>query len=984
MEFRILGQLEVCADGRPVALPGAKPRALLAVLALHADQPVSAEHLALALWGEDAPAGAVKTVQVHVSRVRKALGDPDVLVTTPAGYRLRVHPGETDAQRFEREVAAGRQALAAGRPERAADVLRDALALWRGAPLGEFAWAPFARAETNRLEELHLAALELRVEADLIAGRHAELVAELRQLTGHHPWRERLHAQLMLALYRSGRQADALEAYRHAREVLIGQLGIEPGRELHDLHQAMLVHDPSLEAPLVAMMLTSDRRSALPAPPNRTVGRQREVAAVGERLRSGSVRVLTLTGPGGVGKTRLALEAARLVEADFADGAHFVSLAALRRPQDVPAAIVTSLGIVKLSGESADQAVQRFLAAKHLLLVMDNCEHLLSAAPFIGQLARACPAVTVLATSREPLAVHAEQRHPVTPLAGADAVALFCERARAHDPGFELGDGNAAAVAEICRRVDALPLAIELTAARCGLLSPGEIAERLDAALVTRGAGARDAPARQQTLRATIDWSHDLLDDAEKACFARFAVFAGGATVHAAETITGADLGTLDRLVAKSLLVRRQPPQAATRLGMLETIRAYAAQRLAASEEERAIRESHYRDYLALARHHGDERALWGADGKEHLSHLDADSENLHAALQWAIDRSDAERALAMVAALGRHWLMRDRYADAVQWIDRALSLPGSDARPELRVHALCVKGLALWPLGRGGEGPAVLAEAEAAARELGDPVLVSRALEARAQREATRGRLDLAEALADEALESATAAADDWALALAAFAKAMVAPSIAELHERVDRAASLLDRVGNVYHHADLLSSAAYSAMCMDSDRDAKRLVERAIPLVRRLANPYQWMMLRGNFGLAALLTGDTTAAREAFHEELELCRELVVLPFAAEGLRGLAAVAAAHGDAPRAARLLGAAAPYRYGEPEDPVEARLNAVVFEPARRRHGARAWDAAVHEGSSLSFDDAIADALEEPGARRPSGARNWPEAAYRGR
>jgi DNA-binding SARP family transcriptional activator len=365
VEFGILGPLEVRADGRAVSLGGGKPRAVLAVLALHANRPVSAERLAVALWGEDAPPTAVKTVQVYVARLRKALDDPDVLVTTPGGYRLRVRPGELDAEHFERLVAHGREALTAGRAEHAAAELREALELWRGPLLAELASAPFAPDEIARLEEQHLAAVEVRVDADLAAGRHAELVGELQQRTREHPWRERLHGQLLLALYRSGRQAAALEVYRHARDVLVEQLGIEPGAELREMHEAILAHDPAIDAPPAPGSRPPDGRDtgrvplgalgdrALPAPPNRTIGREPALAAVGERLCTASVRLLTLTGPGGVGKTRLALEAARAVEADFADGACFVSLAALQRPEDVPAGIVSALGMILLSGESA-------------------------------------------------------------------------------------------------------------------------------------------------------------------------------------------------------------------------------------------------------------------------------------------------------------------------------------------------------------------------------------------------------------------------------------------------------------------------------------------------------------------------------------------------------------------------------------------------------------------------------------------------------
>jgi predicted ATPase/DNA-binding SARP family transcriptional activator len=1001
LEFQILGPIEVRADGRTVALGGARPRAVFAVLALHANQPVSAERLAVALWGEDVPPSAVKTVQVYIARLRKALDDPDALVTTPAGYRLRVRPGELDAERFERQVTDGRNALAAGRADDAAAELREALEIWRGPPLAECASAPFAPAEIARLEEQHLAAVEVRVDAELAAGRHAELIGELQQLTSQHPWRERLHGQLMLALYRSGRQADALEAYRQAREVLVEQLGIEPGAELRDLHEAILAHDPTLDTPPATGSRSTDEPtgpralsgargdSTLPAPPNRTIGRERELAAIGERLRAGSIRLLTLTGPGGVGKTRLALEAARAVEADFVDGACFLSLAALHRPEEVPAAVVSALGVTLLAGESPNQAAERFLGAKHLLLVADNFEHVLAAAPFIGALLGACPALTVLATSREPLALHAEARHLVPPLSlpaigtpgdpetsgDDDAVTLFVERARAHDPAFDLSDGNAGAVAEICRRVDGLPLAIELAAARCGLLSPTEIAERLEVALGAPGAAARDAPARHHTLRATVDWSHQLLSDGEQACFARLAVFAGGATIEAAQAITGADLDTLDHLVAKNLLVRRRQPHAATRLQMLETIRAYAVERFAVADDGEAIRERHYQHFLAVAERHGTEQLLQGVGGKEHQRQLDPEIHNFDAALRWAVGRANAGPALAMVAALRSYWDLRERYAAAaVAWIDRALALPGAEDHPAERSRALSAKAFALRWLGRIAEGPPVLAEAEAVARTFGDPLLLAKVLIGCSAWWSIAGRPDAADAVADEALRYATEADDKWEIALAWRYKASGAPDLSELRERVDRAAVLLENVGNEVRLGQLFGNAAYDALTMGGDRDAREFADRAAPIVRDLDHPGTLMVLCGNTGLAALLTGETDAARAAFREELELCRQLRALPIASEGLLGLAAVAVADGDLSQAARLRGAAAAHGYGQQPDEVDARLEAVFFASARTRRGADAWDTLVREGGQLSFDHAIAYALDQqraPSAHAPS-------------
>jgi hypothetical protein len=456
-----------------------------------------------------------------------------------------------------------------------------------------------------------------------------------------------------------------------------------------------------------------------------------------------------------------------------------------------------------------------------------------------------------------------------------------------------------------------------------------------------------------------------LLSDAEKRCFACFAVFTGGATIEAAETITAGGLDTLDGLVTKSLLVRRRRAFAPTRLAMLETIRAYAGERFDSAADAEAVREDHYRYYLALAQRHGAERALRGAGAGEHLARLDADGDNLHAALGWAITRKSAERALTMSAALACYWLTRNRYADAVNWLEQVLNLPGADAEPALRARALRTKARCLWMVGRMAEQPAVFAAAETIARRLGDPVLLSQILQSRVHHETDASRLDLADALADEALRWATVAGDDWEIAEASRGKAIAASSIADLRERVDTAAALLTNVGNVHELAGLLTAAAYSALCLGSEQDAAEYAARATPTTRALDNPYAQMINSGNLGLAALLTGKPDTASQAFREELELCREMVIRPVAFEGLRGLAAVAAVNGDDARAATLVGAAAAHRYDFPRDPIEARLDGAFLEPARTRYGTDAWNADEHKGATLSFDDAIAYALDEP-------------------
>ena len=442
-------------------------------------------------------------------------------------------------------------------------------------------------------------------------------------------------------------------------------------------------------------------------------------------------------------------------------------------------------------------------------------------------------------------------------------------------------------------------------------------------------------------------------------------MFAGGATLDAARTIAGADLDALDGLVSKSLLVRRPQHESSTRLAMLETIRGFSAERFAHSAHEQAVRERHYRYFLAFAEEHGNDRAVMGRAGKDHVARLDLEIDNVHAALAWAVAGADARLALTMCKAIGPYWRTRSRYADAVRWIDAALDLPEAESVPALRAWVLCVKALSLRPLGRTSEQAPTLVEAEALARAQADPLALAHVLCECAVYHAIARHQDAADAFADEALGVATAAADAWAIATATQVQAMAAATLPELRARVDRAAALLDAVGNVEMLANVLSSSVYVALQLDAVDDAREFADRAMPIVRALDNPFLTLALCGNVGLVALLGGECRAAAHAFREELSLCRSLVVRPFAREGLMGLAAVNAHCGDPDRAARLAGASTAHRYGDPEgDVIAAKLDARFFQATRTRCGPAAWDAAARAGEALSFEDAIAYALDE--------------------
>lgn len=610
MEFRILGLLEVIDDDRPASLPAAKAKVLLAMLVCRANSVVAAAELMEGLWGDSPPASAANTLQTYVSQLRKALG-ASVIATRSPGYVLTVDPSQIDAVRFERLVDEGRKLLRTD-PSRADSALEEALDLWRGPALADFTFEAFASAEISRLEELRLVATEERMEAELALGRHDQLAGPLRQLVDEHPLRERFWSQLMVALYRSGRQSEALRTYGDLRRIMRAELGIEPTPALRRLEEAVVLQDPQLEwAPPEMAEPVPAGPSNLPLARSVFVGRESEVAHLKKALeRRGLV---TLVGPPGVGKSRLATEAARQLLDENPDGVWFAELFVVDDESGVPEAVANAVGGGGGALRSTAQIVDR-MRAQRALVVLDGCEHLVEpTAVLVDAMLRAGPDLAVLVTSREPLRAEGEtvmrlspmptpQRDDLPPLdlIEFDSVRLFVELSCMSESALA-AQGTAAVVARICRRLDGLPLAIELAAARTRSLSPVQLADRLDDALRLLTSGSRSGPAYHRSLKAAVDWSYDWLSEPERALFRRLSVFPGqfrledvesecaDAECADAETTPFSTLDLLCSLVDRSLVsVTGCGGDALYRLQ--ETLRRYAADRLAETGEKEITR----------------------------------------------------------------------------------------------------------------------------------------------------------------------------------------------------------------------------------------------------------------------------------------------------------------------------------------------------------------------------------------------------------
>ncbi|MEH1126715.1 BTAD domain-containing putative transcriptional regulator [Micromonospora sp. CPCC 206061] len=677
MRFGVLGPLSVWTeDDQPVRVPEAKVRLLLADLLVNRGRPVSADRLIEDLWGERLPADPAGALQMKVSRLRRALGDAESVAFGLSGYLLRVGTDEVDADRFEARV---RRAFGLTRAEERARELSDALGLWRGPAFAGFDDERFALPEIRRLEELRLVALEELAEARLELGEHELVAGELTGLVAEHPLRERLRAAHITALYGSGRQGEALESYGDVRLRLSDELGIDPSPELQAVHTAVLRQDPALRATRSAPAI----RGNLPARLTGLIGREGAVAQIGGLLGTG--RMVTLTGPGGVGKTRLAIEAAGSRAERFPDGVWLVELAGLPPgcgAEDVADAVAAAVGVRQdgaRQGSAVPESGGGWLAAalrdRRLLLVLDNCEHVVEAAAEVAAgLLRAVPGLHVLATSQDRLAIAGELLWTVPPLDENAALRLFAERAAAAEPGFAVSEENRASVESICRRLDGIPLALELAATRVRSMDVAELAERLDDRFRLLSSGRRDAPARQRTLRAMIEWSWEPLADAERVVLRRLAVHADGCTLHAAEELCAGDgvdsadvLDLLGRLVDRSLVVHQTG-----RYRLLESVAAYCAEQMSRAGELERMRDRHLAYHLGLA-----ERAdLRGRDQRSWLDRLDAESGSLRAALQYA---GGSRSGLRLANALVWYWFLRGRLGEARRSLALALSRAHDD-----------------------------------------------------------------------------------------------------------------------------------------------------------------------------------------------------------------------------------------------------------------------------------------------------------------
>ncbi|MGW0839352.1 BTAD domain-containing putative transcriptional regulator [Streptomyces sp. NPDC002787] len=928
MRYTILGTTEAANDdGTPIPLPGPRVRALLTALALRPDHPVPTLTLITEIWPDTPPTDAPAALQALIGRLRRALGK-HTITSEPGGYRLVTTPTAVDLFTFERLVHDARTALAHHDPATAATTLREALTLWRGPALADLP----DRTAATRPEALRTEALRTRIEADLRLGRAPDVVPELRELTEAHPHDEPLHALLIRALHATGRTAEALTAYEDVRRTLRDTLGTDPGHELRTLHQTLLTPNAPVAttAPVPTSTPTRPRAGNLRPRLTSFVGREADLDAIRSGLRG--ARLVTLTGPGGSGKTRLAEEAAT-----GHPEAWLAELAPLDRPEAVPGAVISALGLRETALIPHDLRHPQDLRQPHepspphddpltllvehcahrdLLLILDNCEHVIDAAAELAEtLLTHCPGLTILATSREPLGVPGESVRPVEPLLPAPAHRLLAERAASVRPGADtVLRADPDAVDEICRRLDGLPLAIELAAARLRLLTPRQIADRLDDRFRLLTSGSRTALPRQQTLRAVVDWSWDLLDERERTVLREVSVFAGGWDLEAAEAVCtgGPTADVLGALVDKSLIIATpyEHDVRVMRYRMLETIHEYATERATETPELRATAELRHRTWIQALLSEADPR-LRSAGQLPWIHRLETDLDNIRAALHRALTAADEPAATALALSMGWFWWLRNFRHEGAHWVDRILTLtttldgngpppstlaadhiaaflaaPAPSQNPHHAQHprhphriALRLLQLALvaesGPIGvphdpRAREYVARLREESghtgpAAARFPGLVwPLTAYVLDGAAE-------VDI-RALMDEAVANSREHGGDWELGFTLMLRThMLVDSSGNQHGVEDDLAELraiADRVGDRWIRAQVHSAAGEAAMARGRFTKARAEYEEALRLAREVGANTESPFLIARLGEIAYRLGDRESALAALDE--------------------------------------------------------------------------------------------------------------------
>lgn len=886
----VLGPLQVLHDAEPVDIGSPRHREVLAALVVDAGRVVPTETLLERVWGEGR-GGTTANLHAVISRLRGRLREAGVaaeISTVAPGYRLSA-PGAIDAEAFQMLCREARSRRSAGDLETARTHLDEAMALWRDRAYADVPH-PFAEAEAARLDGLRLAACEMAAEIDLELGRSTSLLEWLPALVAEHPLRESLRGLQMLALFRAGRQAESLAAYGETRRVLAEELGLDPGPELQALHQRILEQDPELRGPAAPQPVAGHQapavgwRSEVVVPRTPLLGRARDVEYVTGLLTESAERLVTVTGVGGVGKTRLAHAVADGSRERFRDGVALVSLAPLSDPASVIPAVGRATGLPSAEGADALAAVTEHLRGRDLLVVLDNAEHLLDASAAVGRLVASCPGLTVLVTSRTPLRLRGELQYQLAPLGLPEpgttdpaalevsaATALFLERARAVSPGFVLAPGDTEAVASICRRLAGIPLAIELAAARSRVLAPAAILDRLDQ--VMAGGGARDLPPRQRTMRAAIDWSYQLLSEDEQRLFRSLAAFAGGFTLDAAEAVAGTagTLEGLEALVEHSLVLPDPEHAGAVRFRILEPVLQYAAD-LLVGQEEVDVRGAHLGHFLALAERL--EPAYRGPGTAEALALTQREHANLVSAIEWGARQGEGDLAARLAWAVWLFWWMRGNLNEGRRLSELVLAQQLSDESRVLMhaVHAAMVFAQGDLEAARGWHVGAELAT------RVGDRVGLGHCV-------AGVGLVALGEGDLDGAGD--------------AFAETI------ELCEEVGRARGWLWTLGHVWLATVMLLRGATA--------EARPLLERAVAAARERQDPLAHYIALFTSAQVELADGDADRARAMLDEGIQLSTETGDLANLAYFLETLGVVEAQQDQWRRVALLHGAAAQLR-----------------------------------------------------------------------